>query len=211
MEQCIQANGGKPFRGVIHIGGHKAEEAEAYAKAGVKNVIWVEANSNLMKHIYENARKFPINSKYFCAVMSDVDNEEVTLNIANNGQSSSILELGTHKDLHPHVHYVDKIKTRTKRFETLWRENVADINLDLYDFVNLDIQGAELKALKGFGNIFEITDIKAVYSEINFEEVYKGCALANQLDDFLGAKGFHRVLTSGEVDAWQDALYVKPR
>lgn len=209
MEQCVKANKGIPFKGVIHIGGHRAEEAEAYAKAGIRNVVWVEANKNLMKHIYDNARKFPFNSKYFCAVISDTDNEEVTLNIANNGQSSSILELGTHKDLHPHVHYVEKVKSFTKRFDTLWRENSSDINIDLYDFINLDIQGAELKALKSFGNLFELANFKAVYTEINFEEVYKGCALAHELDDFLSAKGFHRILTSGEVDAWQDALYVK--
>lgn len=209
MEQCIKSNKGIPFKGVIHIGGHRAEEAEAYAKAGVRNVIWVEANKNLMKHIYDNARKFPLNSKYFCAVISDTDNEEVNLNIANNGQSSSILELGTHKELHPQVHYVDKVKSYTKRFDTLWRENSNDINIDLYDFINLDIQGAELKALKGFGNLFELANFKAVYTEINFEEVYKGCALAHELDDFLDTKGFHRILTSGEVDAWQDALYVK--
>lgn len=209
MDECIKANNGKPFKGVIHIGAHHGEEAEAYAAAGVKNVLWIEANKKMMKHLYDKTHNVPINSLYFCAAVSDVDDEIVEFNVANNGQSSSLLELGTHATLYPHIRYTEKQQLKTKTFENLVRENISQIDLDLYDFINIDIQGAELKALKGFGPLFDRFDFKAVYTEVNFEEVYKGCCLIEDLDQFLFEQKFVRVLTAAPERTWGDALYLK--
>lgn len=210
MPECVRANRNKPFKGVLHIGAHHGQEAPAYATAGVKNVLWVEANQREMKHLYDKTRAVPIKSKYYCAALSDVDGEEVTLNIASNGQSTSILEFGTHATQYPHIKFVghDKIKTRT--FESLVREHVVDIDLDLYDFINLDVQGAELKVLKGFGPLLDRFPFKAVYCEVNYEEVYKGCCLITELDEFLNSHGFVRVLTAAPEGTWGDALYLRP-
>ena len=209
MNKCVELNGGRPFKGCIHIGAHLGEEAQAYASAGVRNVLWVEANPKLMKPLYDNTRDVSVKSKYFNAVITDVDNEEVELKIANNGQSSSIFEFGTHATMYPHVQYVDRIKMKSKRFDTLYKENIVDVDIDLYDFINLDIQGAELKALKSFGNLFENVNFKAIYTEINLEEVYKGCALLSEIEEFLDEKGFKKVAVSGESHAWGDCLFLK--
>jgi DNA-directed RNA polymerase len=89
---------------------------------------------------------------------------------------------------------------------------LANKNPALYNFWNFDIQGAELLALKGAEE--SIKYAKALYLEVNTEEVYQGCALVGDLDTYLGERGFERVLTkmwdNGSC-GWGDALYVRTR
>lgn len=209
MNQCIQASGGRPYTGVIHIGAHHGEEAQDYVNSGVKNVLWVEANPYIMKNLFDQTKKMQLQTEYLNAVLSDVDGEETTLNIANNGQSSSILELGLHAVQYPHIQYVKRIPVKTKRFDTAVKENPSKVDMTKYDFVNIDVQGAELKVLQGFGDLFRTYPIRAVYSEINFQELYKGCCLVQDLDAFLADFGFKRLLTAAPEKTWGDALYVR--
>ena len=100
--------------GILHVGAHEAEERPDYLRLGVKNLTWVEANE---KRCSAMRKRFP--DKVLCAVVSDVNGEKVTFNEANNGQSSSILELGTHKKAHPEVHYVSKEVRTAERLDHL--------------------------------------------------------------------------------------------
>ena len=75
------------------------------------------------------------------------------------------------------------------------------------NFLNIDIQGAELLALKGMGNI--INYFNYVYLEVNQEYVYKNCALVNEIDKYLSKYNFVRVETSWTKAQWGDALYIK--
>jgi hypothetical protein len=77
----------------------------------------------------------------------------------------------------------------------------------MYDFINLDIQGAELLALKSFDNL--INNFKFIYTEINTNSIYKGCALVNEIDEYLNNYNFKRVETSLTEFEWGDALYIK--
>jgi len=58
-----------------------------------------------------------------------------------------------------------------------------NIPLNRFDFINLDIQGAELLALKGATAILPF--IKAIYTEVNEKELYENCGLIDELDAFL--------------------------
>ena len=68
-------------------------------------------------------------------------------------------------------------------------------------------QGAELKALKGAKNLLK--NVRAVYSEVNREELYAGCALIEEVDEFLKEFGFIRTDTKFTEFGWGDALYLK--
>ena len=52
-----------------------------------------------------------------------------------------------------------------------------------YNFLNFDIQGAELKALKGMEEYLNKVDY--LYTEVNSNYVYVGCALITELDEYL--------------------------
>jgi hypothetical protein len=82
-----------------------------------------------------------------------------------------------------------------------------DIDGSEIDFLNLDIQGVELRALKSMGSYLD--SIKYIYTEINTGEVYKENDQLDDLDEFLRNKGFNRVETKLTPYEWGDALYIK--
>lgn len=189
-------------KGVLHVGANVGEEAPIYDELGIKNVLWIEANEQLLPQLKINVSRY--GHKVMHMLAGDVEGLEVELHISNNaGQSSSILELGSHKIAHPEVHYVGKRVMAMKR-------------LDQYgcygddDFLNIDVQGAELKVLKGLGEYLH--QFRWAYLEVNKEELYKGCALVGEIDDYLLKFGFKRVETKwcGNT-GWGDALYIKKR
>jgi FkbM family methyltransferase len=141
----------------------------------------------------------------FKAVISDKDNATVTFHLTNNVQSSSILEFGTHAQHHSWVHFVGHTQETTTTLDTFLKEKGFDPKA--YDFWNFDIQGAELMALKGASQALQYA--KALYLEVNTEEVYKGCAQLGEIDAFLEERGFTRVLTDITSHGWGDALYIR--
>jgi FkbM family methyltransferase len=193
-------------KGIIHIGAHLMEERNDYTSHGLYNTIWVEANPKVYSNI-EFLNNEPNNERVFNYAISDEDNKLYEFNITNNGQSSSILKLDKHKIHHPQIHVSEIINVNSKRMDTLLLEN--NINIDNYDFLNIDIQGAELLALKGFGKL--LNNIKYIYTEINTNTLYKDCALVSEIDEYLSKYGFIRVETSMTDFEWGDALYVSER
>jgi hypothetical protein len=85
--------------------------------------------------------------------------------------------------------------------------NENDINVSDYDFINLDIQGAELLALKSFGEL--IKNFNYIYTEVNIASIYKNCALITEIDEYLNNYNFERVETTITQFEWGDALYLK--
>ena len=81
----------------------------------------------------------------------------VTLNVTNNLQSSSILELKKHKEYYPNITVDKRVNVFTLTLDDLFDE--CDLKIEKYNFLNIDIQGAELLALKGAGNILKKLNI----------------------------------------------------
>lgn len=190
------------IKGILHIGAHMCEEMKAYNDNGImeNQIIWIEANPNIVKKL----KKYK-NYRVINAIISDKDNKTVKFNIANNGQSSSILELGLHKKYHPTVHYIDSFQGKTKTIKTIYKDN--NIPTNFANFLNIDIQGAELLALKGMGDLLNNFDY--LYLEINEAEVYKGCGLVTEIDKYVNKYGFKRVETKMTPSKWGDSFYKK--
>ena len=187
--------------GSFHVGAHDCEELLFYNSLGLKNddIIWIDAIPSKVTEALN--RGIP---NVYNAVITDKDDEEIIFNISNNVQSSSILELGTHLQEHPHVIYVDKIKQNSITIDTFFEKN--NIDASKYNFWNFDIQGAELLALKGA--IKSIKYAKVLYLEVNEKELYKNCSLINEIDTFLSQYNFKRILTYITEHGWGDALYI---
>ena len=184
---------------VLHIGGHLGEEQSFYEKHLKANTVtWIEADQDRADAISKIIRP---QDTVISAVVSDEDGKIVTFHEANNGQSSSILELGTHKQAHPEVSYISEKEVITTTVDSLLKNYVSE----QYQFLNLDIQGAELMALKGMPQILK--NIEYIYTEVNREKLYKDCCLINEIDDYL--VDFQRVITDWTPVGWGDALYVR--
>jgi FkbM family methyltransferase len=196
LSDCVKNHGIK-ITGVLHVGAHTGEENDAYLAEGVpqSSIYWVEAIPELCTTL---SHRFP---NVIQAVVSDTVGP-VEFKITNNLQSSSILELKTHLIEHPNIDVIRRIQTTSVKLDTL----VEQYNIKA-DFLNMDIQGAELKCLKGFEKGLGM--INAIYAEVNEKELYAGCALLPELDTWLAERGFVRVDIKMTQHGWGDALYVR--
>lgn len=191
------------LKNILHVGAHEAQELDDYIKFGAEKIHWIEANRELANKLI-NRLDSSIH-KVTNAVVSNEDNKEVIFKIANNTQSSSILDLGEHSNLFPDIYYTHEEKRLTKTLDSILTE---DLFLDRIDFLNIDIQGAELLALEGLSN--HLDSIESIYIEINDSEVYKNCSKTSEIDTFLNKFNFERkekYLYSNHP--WGDAFYIK--
>ena len=189
------------FKGILHVGAHECEELNEYEKfVPITHILWVEGLPDKVEYC---KNKYP-NVIIEQAVVSDKC-EVVKFNRSNNGQSSSILELGLHKNFHPEVHYVGYFETETKMLKDIVGKYYDNIP---FNFINLDIQGAELKALKGMEEYLKNVDY--IYTEVNSDYVYEGCCIIDELDNYLEQFDLVRVETKWWGDCkWGDAFYIK--
>ena len=193
-------------KGVIHVGGHKAQEYEEYRAAGLINQIWIEGNPHFHNEIVSKIGEDK-NVLIFNELIYDVE-KEVEFGLANNGASSSILPLKIHKKYYPNIQYDGYISKKCKRLDNLMYEE--KVNLSLYNGLVMDVQGVELNVIKSFGD--NIKNLEFIQSEVNVEELYEGCCLIEVLDSYLGSHGFERLITAMWDDGavcWGDALYIK--
>ena len=187
------------FRGILHVGAHECEELNEYEKYIERNkILWIEAMPNKVRMCQEQYPDILIEN----AIVSD-NIENVKFYVSNNGQSSSILELGLHKYFHPSIHYIGYFEGETQLLKNI----ICKYDID-FNFLNFDIQGAELKALKGMEPYLSKVDY--LFTEVNSDYVYQGCALITELDDYLKQFGLQRVETVwfGE-NRWGDAFYIR--
>jgi FkbM family methyltransferase len=162
------------FKGILHVGAHECEELNDYEKyIGRDKILWVEAMTHKVIECKQKYQNILIEN----AIVSDVI-ETVRFNVSNNGQSSSMLDFGLHSTYHPQVHYVTCFESETKLLKDILPK--YDIQ---YNFLNFDIQGAELKALKGMEEY--LNNVDYLYTEVNSDYVYKDCALIGELDEYL--------------------------
>jgi len=190
----------KNIKGTIHVGAHRAEEMNIYLALGSEKILWYDANPELcsmISNVIQNDTRQEIKNK---AVSNFCGEVEFNIEQVNDGHSSSILDLKLHKQYYPDINYSHKIKVDCV---TLDSENLSG-----YNFLATDAQGSDLNILIGAENLIR-RDINYIYTEVFTEELYEGCGLLNQVDDYLNKLNFHRVYLSDTSYGWGDAFYIK--
>src|SRR5207253_317189 len=157
------------IRGVIHIGAHKCQEEGIYKECGIENVLWFDANPEMCR-----------NGKVECYAVCDVSDTTVNFNVTSFDASSSMLNLSKHSLYYPEIVVSKVIQAPTIRLDDyLTRNKIPD---ETYNMLSMDIQGAELLALKGLGE--KLRHIDLIYTEVNTAELYEGCCLMSDLDNY---------------------------
>jgi FkbM family methyltransferase len=192
-----------PEKGILHVGAHMCEERALYnsINVGDNDILWIEAIRETVTYV----KTVNDNINIIQSVITDKDDEELSFMITNNKESSSIFNFGTHAIEHPQIFEIERRQLKSITLNTLFERN--NISYDRYDFINIDIQGAELKALKGAMCI--LPHIKAIYAEVNEKMLYEGAGLLPELDEYLATFNFTRVITNMTQHGWGDALYIK--
>jgi FkbM family methyltransferase len=187
-------------RGVIHAGAYIGGCLKTYQENNVVNRCWIEADPKTFLKLREN---IPTDDVAINVALCDRD-EDISFNVTSNGQSSSILPLKNHLLRYPGILSVETLTIKGRKLDTL----IADgqINMSLYNFLLMDLQGAECFALRGFEK--NISYIDNIIAEVNYEELYEGCMLIDEFDAYLLKLGFEKIMsTCFENFGWGDAYY----
>lgn len=191
------------IKGIIHIGASYGQEMPVYNQVTDGPVVFIEAIPEVFRELERRMRAYP---QTLClnACITDTDGEQVSFNVSNNEmQSSSLFEFGTHTIEHPTVRFEKKINLQTTTVNSLFK--VKGVNYEHYDFLNIDLQGAELLALKSM----DLSHVKYAYLEVNEKPLYYQCPLIGEIDAYMQDKGFKRVETNMTSHGWGDAFYIR--
>lgn len=188
---------------MLHVGAHRGEEVDEYVSNGLarnSRIKWVEAQSDLAHELAEKLD--PEKNKVYHGVAWDKTGEKISFNVTSKSASSSLFDLAEHRKMYPDIEIVKKVDVTTVRLDELIDRN------DFFDFVVLDIQGAEARAINGLGD--RLNDVNWIYTEVSKRELYEGATLFEELENQLNAVGFIRVFTAWDRRAgWGDALYAR--
>lgn len=197
---------GFDLKGIVHAGANDGEEMENALRLGVENLVAFEPLPSAFALLEENVghavRCFDIG----------LDNYDGTAKLyvtAGDGKGSSMLE--TVWD-HPEVMrnwnqgqaaIVDEIEVPILKFTT-WAAAHPDIDLSLYDTLQLDTQGNEHEILKGMGELLK--GFKFLAIEISEVPVYVGETPGAELSDWLDSMGF---LRDSPITAHNDTFFIR--
>lgn len=133
---------------------------------------------------------YPINQKKTITSWSD----------GNPGASSMFKSNG----LYPYETYIqDEVTTNCHRLDTIMKK----YDIPKVDIIWMDLQGAELLALKSLDNY--LASVTFVYTEVSHKEIYTGQVMFQELNDFMLSRGF-AIASQVRYHDWQeDVIYRK--
>tara|TARA_B110000008_G_C16933620_1_gene549712 strand:+ start:35 stop:742 length:708 start_codon:yes stop_codon:yes gene_type:complete len=173
--------------GILHMGAHRGSEAAVYDWFN-KKTIWIEANPKIYTDLKINISTF-INQSAFNILLYEEDDKKISFNISNNdGASSSIYSFGPESEK-DHLKMINSVNLISKKIDTFFIEQ--SFKAEEYDFWVMDIQGAELSALKGA--IKSLEKCNFVYVEVSVGDYYKNASQWEEIKNFLKKFNFMNV------------------
>jgi FkbM family methyltransferase len=188
------------IKGIIQLGTHYFQEKNDFLNIGVSKFVLVEPQKQAFFVAKEAAKD--VNAIMFnCAVSYYNGESEMNCDVVNEGQSSSLLKPKDHLLMYPQIQFPRKETVEVCKLDDLAFDRTE------YNCIVADLQGGELNAF--IGGIQTLPYIDVIYTEVNTAELYEGCVLLKDLDEFLLSFDLKRVAISTNKQCWGDAIYIK--
>ena len=197
---------------IIDVGANRGFISKKYKKMFPKaRIISIEAIEEFCIKIKNN---FDWSEVYNFA-LSDTCSKQI-FNINSSKDVSSLLE--TDLNLIPKSYKaLLKLKRKVSVDGVTLDKLTSDIGIDKINILKLDIQGGELKALKGAERLLRNNQIDLIFTETFFIPFYKEMPLFGDISSYLlgfGYKfhGLYNEVNSGTTGRlqWCDAIFVSP-
>jgi FkbM family methyltransferase len=199
---------------ILEVGARDCGETKVFAQTFSKASIYTfECNPQTLPLCRKVAKQYPAITLVEKAVSDtngsvdffpiDPEKTETTWKDGNPGASSLLQASGKY----PVEKYVQKkITVEATRLDAfLESQKISQV-----DVMWMDIQGAELMALKGLGQ--RLQDVKIIHTEVEFMEIYSGQPLYKDIQAFLQKNGFTFIgFTFKEEGLFADAVFVENR
>ena len=186
----------KPI-GIVHVGANTCQELPLYLSHGIENRIWIEPFVEL---------EFP-NGETIINVGIGDKNEEISVvyQASNNNESTSLLKPIKHTEMYNNINFnLAKIPTKIVTLEEVIKNNPG--GGQNFNYLVLDIQGMELKALKGLGQYANHFDV--IITEAYIDELYEDCGKLNEIQELLTEYQMVEFIAE-PYKGWGDAAFIK--
>ena len=186
------------------------QSIEIYNKFPNAKIYAFECNTNTIKICRENIKNYTDRITLIETAVNDYDGEcsfypidqtntITTWEDGNPGASSLFISNGSYI----YEKYVQtEIKTKCNRLDTIMKE----YNINKVDIIWMDLQGAELLALKSLGD--KLKNIKYIYTEVSHKEIYTGQVMYKEMNEYMNKHNFI-VVNELSMTGWQEDVIYK--
>jgi FkbM family methyltransferase len=202
-------------RGIIHVGADVGQEVAQYLEYGFNKIILIEANPRSFETLEAKFNDYDNIKLFHYAICDRTGTVDFHIHTSRSGsmEPASILPMKRFKEIVKTLHTTDTIRVPAITLDSLIETH--GIAKGDYNFINIDIQGAELLALRGATNLISSLDV--VISEVNLIEMYENGALEGEIVAFLANHGFEKRRAvyhtlydeHSTFPAWGECLFVK--
>ena len=171
-----------------------------------------EANPDSYKVCLENTNDYEnitvinkaVNDHDGTCVFNAIDPEktETPWFDGNRGASSLFKSNGAYNHIEKYVQ--KEIEVSCTQLKTFCKEN----NIDHIDLIWMDLQGAELIALKSMGRELMST-VKVIHTELEMTPIYKDQCLYEDVNQFLKNYNFYKAEGNNAMQYGQNFIFVK--
>jgi FkbM family methyltransferase len=191
---------------VIHAGANMCQERLLYEESDFGPIYWVEAIPKYVELSKQNLFHFKKQSIVEAALWSESGVEKDFHISSNHGLSSSLFKMKWHRALQPAISLKEYLRVSTISIDDLTRN--LRVSGEQVSLLVLDLQGAELEALKGARETLRNT--LSIHCEVSRIQLYESQPTFKDIDEFLTSVGFSLVRHDLEGDNYSgDALYVR--
>jgi FkbM family methyltransferase len=201
--------------GIVHVGADVGQEVAQYFSYGFENIILIEANPDCHRTLLSKFGDDPRIKIFNYAICDKRGTIDFHIHTSRSGSTepASILPMKRFKEIVKTLHTTKTIQVPAMTLDAVFEK--YRIAVSDYNFINLDIQGAELLAFRGAGKLLSSIDV--IISELNVVEMYEDGALEDEVVRYLDQQGFdmkHAIYhtlydENSTFPAWGEGLFVK--